>query len=199
VMAVSFGSTLRRQRPGSTVEDLDLWRHSLLTALAAPKVLSKTTTLDAEPSIAYTTGLVHDIGKLLISCVVDRATRAAAAKLIVDGTHSSVEAERATLGTDHCEVGALLLERWQLPDVIVEAVARHHDPNLDPKPTLAAVVCVADAAAHEAQIPTDGETFNRLAVPPVLEALRLGPEKTAALIAYANDQLDKVNRFSRLG
>ena len=42
------------------------------------------------------------------------------------------ESERAVVGHDHAEIGALLFERWRLPKVLVEAVAHHHDPTLVP-------------------------------------------------------------------
>ena len=38
-------------------------------------------------------------------------------------------AEHEVLGTDHAEVGALILARWLFPDDIVNAVRWHHNPE----------------------------------------------------------------------
>ena len=39
------------------------------------------------------------------------------------------QAERAILGIDHQEIGALLLQEWNIPEPIVEAVRWHHEPS----------------------------------------------------------------------
>ncbi len=38
-------------------------------------------------------------------------------------------AERRQLGFDHCEAGAMLADHWGFPQVLVEAIRHHHDPQ----------------------------------------------------------------------
>jgi hypothetical protein len=57
------------------------------------------------------------------------------------------EAERQVFGFDHGAVGAALLRSWDLPEVIINAVASHHEPHTSDNP-LAMIVYLADAAAH---------------------------------------------------
>jgi HD-like signal output (HDOD) protein len=42
---------------------------------------------------------------------------------------SLVGAEYRVLGTDHAEIGALILDKWSFPEEIVNAVRWHHDPD----------------------------------------------------------------------
>lgn len=63
------------------------------------------------------------------------------------------------LGTDHAEVGACLLHIWRLPDWIIEAVAHHHEPALEPSPQLSAVTHLANRIAHLAEAGPDSESY----------------------------------------
>lgn len=149
VLALGFGGPLRRALPGYAIEGQELWRHSLITAQAADWVVAGARTPVAEPSVAYTAGLVHDIGKLVLNHALDDAVQTEMRRLVESEGKSRLEAEQAVLETDHAEVGACLLQRWRLPDTIVEAVAHHHRPVSKPIPRLSAVVHLANLTAHE--------------------------------------------------
>jgi len=45
---------------------------------------------------------------------------------------SLAQAERIVIGVDHAYVGALLTERWQFPDDLVQCIADHHNPEAEP-------------------------------------------------------------------
>lgn len=152
VMAISFGGALSPGLTGYVIEDGALWRHSLLTALIAENVLraAKHLQVDVPVPVAYTAGLIHDIGKLVISHALDPEKQHAVRALLDQGQCSLLEAERAIIGTDHAEVGACLLRQWKLPDVLTEAVAHHHQPSTTPSPGLSAIIHVADVIAHQA-------------------------------------------------
>jgi hypothetical protein len=50
--------------------------------------------------------------------------------------------EGSTFGVDHAEVGGWILEAWNLPPTIVEAVRHHHDEA--PRAGVAGVLAIAD-------------------------------------------------------
>ena len=50
-------------------------------------------------------------------------------KSLIEGGVPLDIAENMVLGTDHAEIGALILQRWSLPDELVEAVRWHHNPE----------------------------------------------------------------------
>ena len=116
-----------------------LWEHSLKTAIAARMLASKAKT-QLSPGIAYTAGLLHDIGKVVLSAFL---------KGTPEMTGDFLALERATTKTDHAEVGAILAQRWKLPASIHEAIAWHHEPSkaAEMQKPLVYAVHLADMAA----------------------------------------------------
>jgi len=150
VLTLAFGSTMAVSLPAYAVESSELWQHSLTTAMAAEVVANGGLEINVETSVAFTAGLLHDIGKLVMGQAIDAPLLAAIRGRIAEERLSWVAAERDILGTDHAEVGAHLLKSWNLPEEVVEAVRNHHRPVLAPRPLLSAVVHVANWAAHVA-------------------------------------------------
>lgn len=107
---------------------------------------------------AFTVGLVHDVGKLVL------ALRAPAqvAEVARDAAASADEVfmlERKRIGLDHAEAGAYLLSAWKLPPPIVNVVRYHHQPSLWESDEVLAAVHAADALIG---ILTCGEPATRL-------------------------------------
>jgi HD-like signal output (HDOD) protein len=101
-----------------------LQHHSMLTAVLAKKIVGNPALADA----AFTAGLLHDIGALvLLHAAPPDYVRALERKKENGG--DSAAAEREIFGVTHAEVGAYLLGLWGIPFPIVEAVAFHHRPN----------------------------------------------------------------------
>lgn len=131
------------------------WRHCIETALAARALAALS---GRSTALAYTGGLLHDVGRLVLAYQFP-ATHAAV--LEHSGTHSCslLQAERELLRFDHCTVGQALAQHWKLPPEITAAIGQHHDENPglgDPLPLL---VHVADAMAHGMQGLRAGDTL----------------------------------------
>jgi putative nucleotidyltransferase with HDIG domain len=147
VCAIGFGGALGMTASDCDVEANDLWTHSLSTGVGSEYLAEVESYGGFLPSAAFTAGLLHDIGKTVINKVLTQRTRAEIRNRISDESLSRHAAERAVLGADHSEVGACLLQRWSLPESIVEAVANHHCPVTKPTIQLSAVVYLANCAA----------------------------------------------------
>jgi len=150
VMAISVRSPMTIPLPGYNLGADDLWRHSLLAATAAEAAVMDGLDFGIDSSVAFTIGLLHDIGKLVTSQFLTAQSLLAIRRLLAEG-RSVVDAERVVLGTDHAEVGAGLIYLWRLPDAMVEAVALHHQPRLKPLPRLSALAWFANRVAHMAE------------------------------------------------
>lgn len=120
------------------------WRHSIATAVCA-KLLARQLNMNQE--YAFTAGLLHDIGRLVM---VSRFPAEFAHTLAYRKLHDCfmIEAEAATLGFDHATVGQALAEHWKFPISMQLAVARHHHPDSADAEPLAAVIHLAEALAH---------------------------------------------------
>jgi putative nucleotidyltransferase with HDIG domain len=161
VLPLAFGNTMTSALPGYAIEVNWLWRHAFATATAAEAATSRGLIQGVEPSVAFTAGLLHDIGKLIMAQALPVEAHSSIHKHMASEGLGSIEAEREVLGTDHAAVGSCLLHVWRLPDGIIEAVANHHQPILEPSPRLSAIVHVANRIAHlsEARPDLAGYTF----------------------------------------
>jgi putative nucleotidyltransferase with HDIG domain len=122
------------------------WKHSLLTAMLA-RILAKDLG-GANPEVAFTGGLMHGIGILLIhNAFPDLASQVSAAAR--DGIVATrVAAERELLETDHCEVGMELAKRWNFADEIKNAIHFYHNPLLDGADSYAMMTFIASVIAQ---------------------------------------------------
>lgn len=75
-------------------------------------------------------GLIHDIGRLAIMVASNR-TSAHVLGTLWDKMASVVHDERASLGTNHCNVGMQICRKWNFSPIIQEGVLRHHTPFVD--------------------------------------------------------------------
>jgi putative nucleotidyltransferase with HDIG domain len=102
-----------------------LWRHSIGVACCA-KVLAQEIGFD--PDLAFTGGLVHDIGQLLMF-VASPHNYVRALELHQRDEIDLCAAERSLFGYDHSDAGHTLAQHWKLPSEIGEAIAAHHEPD----------------------------------------------------------------------
>jgi putative nucleotidyltransferase with HDIG domain len=148
-IAVGLAGLLNRHAAGYAMDEGEFWRHSLLTAKAA-ELLANAVPHLANPSIAYTAGLLHDIGKLVLNQFLAPEPQARLEHVIEERGHAGIAAEKSILGADHAEVGALLLKKWNVPREIYEAVKEHHVRPQGGPPRLSTLVALADSISHSA-------------------------------------------------
>lgn len=148
VLTLAFSSTMKASSSACRVKANDLWQHSLVSATASDVVLNEIPELIQEKNIAFTACLLHDIGKLALGQTLDSTLLDEIQDRIERRNISTTNAEREVLGTDHGEIGAALLRQWRLPENIIEAVANHHHPVIEPGPRLSCVTYIANCLAH---------------------------------------------------
>jgi len=102
------------------------WEQCVSNAIGARLIARRHGKVD--PDRAYTAGLLENIGHLVLDRFLDE-TIDEIRGMALSGT-DLIEAERQVLGLHHAEIGARLSTRWSLPDVLVEVIRHHHDPEL---------------------------------------------------------------------
>lgn len=119
------------------------WRHSIATAIWARLLAPR---LKLNPEMAFTTGLLHDIGTLVLAT---RFPQQYSQVQLHRKEHDCflIDAEQAVLGLDHTTVGSALAAWWKFPQPMQEAVARHHQDG-DNAATLANLIMAANVFAH---------------------------------------------------
>lgn len=199
VLTLAFGSTMVVAMPGYAVEANDLWRHSLITATAAEIISAEIADLNADGSVAFTVGLLHDIGKPVLNQALTPEAQDSLRKRIEDDHISRPEAEKEILGADHGEVGACLLQSWHLPEEIVKGVANHHQPVLEPRPRLSVATHIANCLAHFAGSAPGWDGYAIRVNEQVGSAFNITPDKLESMIATVRESFDCVERFMNMG
>lgn len=195
VLTLAFGSAMIVPLPGYAVEASELWRHSLITASAAEIIALEATGMNVEKPVAFTVGLLHDIGKLVMSQALTPDLQVAIRQLIENQKISRSEAEKTVLGTDHGEVGACLLRTWNLPEKIIEATVNHHNPVFEPAPQLSVVTHLANCLAHLAGSAPGWDGFAVRVNPRAIAVLEIGEARLENMVAEVRASFDKVDQF----
>lgn len=133
---------LQKAMRGKGINPDHLWEHSLSTAFVARGIARATGTTN--PELAFCSGVLHNLG-IVILCSQKEADLVALAKLQSEPKDSFDSVEKASFGFDHAELGAALIELWNLPESFANAVRFHHNPDAaDKDAVLADVLHIAD-------------------------------------------------------
>jgi putative nucleotidyltransferase with HDIG domain len=173
----------------ANTEAAQIWRHSLVTAYATRFIAEAS---QGDSGAAFTAGLLHDIGKVVLlkanpdhyRIILKRAREART---------SPFDFEIASHGFSHADVGAALLERWELPAALISGVTFHHNfVNAGRSQTEAARIYLGNVLAH-------GDEYDRqttgLASGTALEILNLAPEaleQCASRVAANMPQVEQI-------
>ena len=175
------------KKDNSTSLDFDaLWRHSIATALCA-KGLAEALDLDGES--AFTLGLLHDIGRLVLATSFAQPYQKA---LDYQQQHDCLpqDAELATMGIDHTMVGGCVTEHWRFAPAMVEAVKSHHSPDASAFGSLGGLVHVADNIAHGLGLSRLHDDLVPQLNPHVWSAMKISPEQCRRIFMQAQNQFD---------
>ncbi len=125
-----------------------LWLHSLAVAEGA-RLLAEAVSQDMEPEVAFTAGLIHDLGKVILAAFFPEEIDAVLE--LMESQNLSFRQAETALGVEHTAVGQALCQKWDLPPQLVEAVGKHHELSSELEfPRLTAAVHVADFLARQA-------------------------------------------------
>lgn len=170
----------------------DLWRHQLYCAIAA-RSIARFAKKEIEADLAFTGGLLHDIGKAILSEHLRDSS-----VTIIDGIAGEKfsdykDAEEKLFGTNHVEVGLVLAGHWKLPLILHEIIRHHHDPAEAPPQlrTLIYAVHFGDALSMMAGYDTGSDGLKYQLDQGYLDYFDLADSKVEALQLEANDEFEK--------
>lgn len=126
VLATAVFPIARYPLKGYDLPAGQLIRHSMAVAIGAEQMADLCG--QPAPSHTFTAGLLSDIGKIVLGSFLEVDAGPIVQLASSEGLSFEI-AERRVLGIDHAEVGALLLEAWNVPENIIDVVRWHHDPD----------------------------------------------------------------------
>lgn len=147
--------------PNDLVTMESFWKHSIACGVVARILANYRREFNVER--AFVSGLLHDIGRLIMLMLIPDEAKKAFAIAQADN-QLLYQVETQLLGFNHAAIGGELLKQWKLPEQIIAAVKYHHDPLAENKFKVdAALIHVADIVVSAL---TDSSSGERL-VPPL--------------------------------
>jgi putative nucleotidyltransferase with HDIG domain len=181
--------TLQAQRGASSADVEKLWRHSSLTAVTSGVIARRT---QADEGLAFTAGLLHDVGKIVLS-LAEGPKYTAMVRELGEGGPPLQGAEALLFGFGHSEVGARLLAKWGLPEEISVPVLHHHKVCwVEPFERICAVVSLGNIMAHGIDASIPGQPYDSQESLCAMRVLRLEEDDMAALLEDAQSDVKQM-------
>ena len=176
------------------------WRHSLATAyccrILAQKVKSRGV-IDLDS--AFSTGLLHDVGKMVISCFLKKEQDLLTAARSVDSAASDFELEDRVLGFNHAQLGGVLVAQWKLPQKLNDAITFHHYPLLaDSDDPLVFLVYLANYLSKKTFIDEDEVSMIGTVDKSILEYLQLTEDDLDEFSEILREEYLKAETFMQM-
>ncbi len=157
VLAAELRDAFTRSLPDARIMN-DVQTHALRVATLAEKLLERR----EDRQHLFATAVVHDVGALVLWSQVPERQEAVAARAQAE-RRPIHRVEREVYGACHADIGGFLMGLWGLPDLMVQAVARHHRPavdeDFDGDLGLREAVALADLLIREQTRPEEGDPF----------------------------------------
>jgi HD-like signal output (HDOD) protein len=146
----------------------ELWTHSIGTAILTREILASTP-LQIDDDTDYLSGLLHNVGKIVMAYAFQDELRALMATP-ASNPLAFCRLEQELIGWDHGKIGAHYIARHQLPEEIIYAVNYHNEPDRAPRHAIfAAAVQVADHLVRHSGIGGGFEQIDPIAADAWLE------------------------------
>ena len=166
--------------PGYGLQQGELWRHSISVAFTARRLAVEVKLAPVEE--AFVAGLLHDIGKTILSSYMEHAFDEVT-RIAQDRRMPFHDVEAELLGFDHAELGAQIAVAWSFPPELEEAIRFHHSPGgATLKPALAHCVHLADAACMMLGVGLGADGLMYGVDPESLEVLDITPDRLMGLM-----------------
>ena len=105
------------------VSMVEMWKHSIAVGVIARLLGVKLKIGDVENY--FVAGLIHDIGKLFFITTF-KENYIQVVQKVQENNASLSDYENKVFGMNHDDVGLLLANKWDLPDILVNAIKYHH-------------------------------------------------------------------------
>ena len=140
---------LQKRLKGYDIQADAVWWHSLASASGA-RIIARMTDSSFENE-AFTAGLIHDVGKLVLDPYVYERMDSFIEHMSDDQV-TFYDAEKLVLGFDHAEIAEKICIKWNIPKEITTAIKYHHNPWESGSNELSYIVHASDQIAAWAEL-----------------------------------------------
>lgn len=193
VLMSGGAANLKDKQDGYDLEEGELWRYSVASALIARDLAEKKKVENGH--LIFTAALVKDIGKVILNQYV-ADSHEKINLLVVKHGFCFEEAEKAVIGIDHAELGGLVAEKWKFSPKMVEIIRYHHSPGGAKTSHLeTAIVHMADTLCMMMGIGVGSDGLSYRFDNEVTEQLGLSERDLQEIIAGFGEKLQKVEEL----
>ncbi len=189
----NVGDLFNKQLDGYESSGGSLWDHNLFCAIAA-NALAPHAKTPLAADLAFTAGLLHDIGKAVISEILKGTTQAILEGIAAGTIADYLEAEKAQVGMDHAQVGQMLARHWKLPDELHPPILHHHRPlRAEPEArALTFAVHLGDTLAMMAGVGTGSDSLQYQLNPGYTECFDISENDLACILLNTTEEFQKI-------
>ncbi|MGE4298330.1 MAG: HDOD domain-containing protein [Desulfovibrionaceae bacterium] len=178
--------------PDELINMRAFWTHSIACGVAARIISSYHNTPNTERF--FVTGLLHDVGRLVMYKLLPGPSRAALEAARSRGVFLH-EAERDVFGFSHDKLGGVVLKKWKCPVSLEKNVRYHHNPNSAPNKLEASIILMADFLANAMEQGTSGEVLVPTLPPPVWQTLGMPLSVLTQTVEQVDYQVNEIVHF----
>jgi putative nucleotidyltransferase with HDIG domain len=174
----------------------ELWSHSLHTAIAAREI-SQFTDMNNKTDLAYTAGLLHDIGKPVISELIMPNIHEMTNRCDKRQVNDFADAEKSAIGLDHAQAGYELALHWKLPQVLCMPIGYHHKPAeaMPEYQELVYIVHIADILAMMEGAGTGADVLSYRIDEGYKRYLKIDKSDIASIMLFVRDEFAKTQNL----
>lgn len=132
ILSDNTGDLFSQPLAGYEGQQNDLWRHDLFAAFSSSEV-ARLAKQSFETELAFTAGLLHDIGKFVFAPFWKEAAPEALERIAEGSVSDYLSAEQALAGMNHAQVGYEMAKHWEFPESLQQAILYHHTPQHAPE------------------------------------------------------------------
>jgi len=197
ISIATAGALPRTNKAGLDMETF--WAHSLMVGVVAKLLAAERGVPATAVANYFVAGLLHDIGKIVFAHFIPDDYREVL-DLVGDDESRLPLVEIRRLGLSHCEIGAILAEKWQLHKELVASIRHHHDLKIhDLKiygdDEITGDVMLAVYAANQICHLKQGQTVIKKVPQSVQDWLGEPMEESLASLSHLDEEVEKALAF----
>jgi putative nucleotidyltransferase with HDIG domain len=197
-LALSFAAVGILPRFNSAGFDIQRYLlHSLTVGSVARMLCEKYARGEADPGDCYVAGLLHDFGKVVFAQFMS-AEFVLALSIAADTEKPLHVAETEVIGADHAHVGALLAQKWQFGETLVDCIRDHHAEAAAPTAMLDCLR-MADAICRKHAFGDSGNPWSDEELAQLPTRFGEDIEMVIASLGDLNKHVEDARSFAQIG
>jgi len=171
------------------------WKHSVATAICARLLVSATAPGQKEEEEAFTLGILHDVGKVFLDTNYHDRFTAVMRENRKNKKEPVYLVEKREFGIDHAEIGAMIIDKWNLPENFFEPIKFHHMPDKAGEKYMTAILHVADIISKFSAANFDAPDINRQLNAEAVGTLKLDEKSLRTAVQNLEYEMSNADLF----